>query len=75
MPYGDIELVNIGPGNGLVPSIGHKAIAWANVDISVRSIDIHLRAISQNIPQPSINNISIKITYLKFHSNLPGQVS
>ena len=27
---------------------------------------------SQEIPQPSITKISLKIPYLKFHSNLPG---
>ena len=35
------------------------------------SNNIHLRAISQKIPQPSITKINLKITYLKFHSNLP----
>ena len=59
--------VNIGSGNGLVP------INWTNVDLSsVRSSDIHLRASSQEIPQPSITEISLKITYPKFHWNLPG---
>ena len=38
----------------------------------MRSSDIHLRAISQEIPRPSITKIHLKITYLKFHSNLPG---
>ena len=42
-----------------------------NVDISVRSSGIHLRAILQEITQPSVTEISLKITYLKFHSNLP----
>ena len=32
----------------------------------------HLRAISQEIPQPSITKVSWKITFLNFHSNLPG---
>ena len=39
---------------------------------SIRSSDIHLRAILQKIFQPPIFKISLKITYLKFHSNLPG---
>ena len=39
---------------------------------SVMSNDIHLRAISQEIPQPSITKISFRITYLIFHLNLPG---
>ena len=31
-----------------------------------------LRAILQEMPQPSVTEISLKITYLKFCSNLPG---
>ena len=38
----------------------------------MKSSDIHHRAISQEMPQPSITKISLKITYLKFHSNFPG---
>ena len=38
---------------------------------SVRSSDIHVRAISQEIPQPTIIQISLKIIHLKFNSNLP----
>ena len=34
--------------------------------------DIHIRAISQEMPQPSITKIHLKITYLKFYSNFPG---
>ena len=37
---------------------------------SVQYID--LRAISQEISQPSSTKISLKITHLKFHPNLPG---
>ena len=37
----------------------------------MRSSDNHLRAISQEKPQPSITKVSLKITYLKFHSNPP----
>ena len=60
--------VNIGSGNGLLPDG-----TWTNVDSSsVKSIDIHMGAISQEIPQPSITKISLNITYLKFYSNLPG---
>ena len=36
------------------------------------SSDIHLRASSQEIPQPSITEIIWKIKYLKFHSNFSG---
>ena len=51
----------------------HQAITWTNVDLSsVRFSGIHLRAISQEIPQPSITKIHLKITYSKFHSNFPG---
>ena len=46
---------------------------WINVDLSsMRSSDIHLRAILQKTSQPPIINISLKITYIKFHSNLLG---
>ena len=34
--------------------------------------DIHIRAISQKMPQPSITRMCLKITCLKFHSNFPG---
>ena len=51
----------------------HQAITWTNVDwSSVKSSDIHIRAISQEMPQPLITQIPWKITYLKFHSNFPG---
>ena len=61
--------VNIGTGDGLL----HQAITWTNVDLSsARSSGIHLRAILQEIPQPSVTEISMKITYLKFCSNIPG---
>ena len=44
-----------------------------NVDwSSMRSRDIHIRAISQEMAQPSITKIRLKITYLKLYSNLPG---
>ena len=38
----------------------------------MKSSDIHSRLISQEMPQPSITKICLKITCLKFHSNLPG---
>ena len=37
---------------------------------SVTSTDIHLRTISQEIPQPPITKIRLEITHLKFHLNL-----
>ena len=50
---------------------GHQAITWPNlVWSSVRSSENHLRAISQKISRPSVTNISLKIIYLKFLSNL-----
>ena len=49
----------------------HQAITWTNVDwSSVKSNDIHIRVISQEMPQPSITRICF--TYLKFDSNVPG---
>ena len=64
-------------GSPLVQVMGcawwHQAITWTNVDLSsVRSSDIHLRASSQEIPQPSITKINWKIKYLKCHSNFSG---
>ena len=51
----------------------HQAITWINVDLSsVRFSGIHLRSILQEITQSSVTEISLKITYLKFCSNLPG---
>ena len=38
----------------------------------MKSSAIHIRAISQEMPQPSITKICLKITCLKFHSNFPG---
>ena len=64
--------VNIGSGNGLVPW-RHQAITWTNADLSyVWSIDIHMRAVSQDKPQPLTAKISLKITHLKLTLNLPG---
>ena len=36
------------------------------------SNDIHLKAVSLEIPQQSIIEISMQIAYITFHSNLPG---
>ena len=64
--------VNIGSGNGLF-TCWHQAITSINVDLSsIRSNNINLTAISQWIPQPSITEHSLKITYVKFHSKLIG---
>ena len=40
--------------------------------MKLRSSNIHLTVISQEIPRPPITKISLKITYEKFHLNLPG---
>ena len=37
-----------------------------------KSSDHQLKAISQEIPQPSITKVSLKITYITIHANLPG---
>ena len=51
----------------------HQAFTWTNVDLSSgRSSAIHLSAILQEMPQPSVTEISLRTTYLKFCSNLPG---
>ena len=61
--------VNIGSGN----AVRQQAITWTNVDFSsFKSSDIHIRAISQEMPQPSITKIRLKITCLKFYWNSPG---
>ena len=45
----------------------HQTITWTNVDLaSVRSSDIHLRAISRELLQLSI---IFKTVYVKFHLN------
>ena len=70
--YGDINLVQHWLRQWIV-SWWHQAITWTNVDISSeRSGGIHLSAILQEIPQSSVTEISFKMTYLKFCSNLPG---
>ena len=57
--------------NGL-SSLRCQAITWTNVDlISVRSTDIHLWAMSQEIPHSTITKISLKMTNLALYSNLP----
>ena len=50
-----------------------QAITWPNVDLwLVRSSNIHLIVISQEIPQSPITTTNLKITYLEFHADLPG---
>ena len=64
--------VKIGSGNGLLPD-GTKPLPEPMLtDASVKASDIHIRAISQEMLQPSITKICVKITNLKFRPNLPG---
>ena len=39
---------------------------------SLRSREVHLRAISLEISQPSVTKINLKIIFLRFYRNLPG---
>ena len=56
-----------------VMALRHQAITWTIVDLSsVRSSDNQPRAISQEISQPLITKISMKITDLKFYSYFSG---
>ena len=53
----------------------HQAITWTKVDLSsMRFCDNHLRAFSHQTPWPWITEMSLKITYLNFESNLPGAI-
>ena len=64
--------VNIGSGNGLLHD-GTKPLPEPMLtDHQWSPKDIDIRAISQEMPQPSITKIRLKIKYLNFHSNLPG---
>ena len=72
MPYSEIELNQHWLRYWLV-AWWHQAITWTNVDLwSLRSSDNQLKAILQQMPQPSINNISCKMNSLKLCSNFPG---
>ena len=73
--------VNIGSGNGLLPDstkpLPQPMLSdhqWSPVKfiLGQKSSEIHIRPISQEMPQPSITKICLKITCLKFHSNFPG---
>ena len=71
--YGDTKVwINIDLGNALLSdSTMYHAITWTNVDLpSVSANNIHLRAISQDLPQPSVTKFSLKINYQKFYLNL-----
>ena len=50
-----------------------KAITQTNIDLSSKVFcDIHLRAISQEVPINQIHNMCSKIPLLKALSHLPG---
>ena len=56
-------LYNGNPYSGKMTSLyRYQAITLTNVKLSVKSNAIHLRAISQEIPQPSVIKISMEIT-------------
>ena len=66
-----LNWVNMGWGKACCLTAPSYYITWTNVDLSsVRSVDIHLRAILQERTQPSITKISLQITSLKLQSNL-----
>ena len=55
--------------NQRVPGIRVKHDNWSHTKaVGLQQTEVF----PQEIPQPSITNIGLKITYLKFHSNLPG---
>ena len=69
--YGDVNLGQNWFRWWLVAS-RHQCIAWTNVgSSSAMSSDIHLREYFQEIRQPSITKISLKMADLKCYSNLP----
>ena len=71
-PGGDIDLGQHWLRQWLV-AWRHQAITWTNVDLSsLRSCGIHLTTVSQQMPYPSIPEISFESGYLKFYSDLPG---
>ena len=60
-PYGDRDLGQHCLRQWLV-AWWHQAITWTNVDfLSLKSSDIHIRTILQEMPQPSITKICLKI--------------
>ena len=48
--------VNIGSGNGFLPDDTKPLPDWS----SAKSYDIHIRAISQEMPQPPLTEIHLK---------------
>ena len=64
-------LVNTGSGNGLLPD-GTKPLLEPMLTYHQYGPETFIWGISQSIPQLSTTGITLKIPYLKFHSNLPG---
>ena len=65
-------LINIGSGNGLLPD-GTKPLPEPMLtDHQWTPVTFHIRAISQQMLQPSITKICLKIACLKFRLNFPG---
>ena len=62
--------INIDSGNGLLPD-GTKLLPKSVLTYH-QSYENHLRQISQETCQPSIDNTSLKSAEPNFHSNLPG---
>ena len=60
--------VNIGSGYGLLPASTKPLPEPMLSEVN----EIHIGAISEEMPQPSITKINLKIIYTKFHSNFPG---
>ena len=66
--------VNLDSGNGLLPDDTKPLPEPMLTDHQWNSSDIHIRAISQEMPQPLITKIRLKMAYryLNFNSNFSG---
>ena len=62
---------NVSLPDGTKPLLLSSTKPLPGAILTYHQCDIHLRAISQEIPEPSISKISLKMTSLKSHSNLP----
>ena len=65
--------VNTASGNGLLP-VGTKPLPKVNIDLSSSKVQWYSSQcnFTRDTRQPSISKFSLKITYVEFHSNLPG---
>ena len=71
-PYRDMELSQPRLGYWLV-AWRHQAITWTNVNLSsVKSLGIHVKALSLDDVKIPINKMRLKIAVLKWHLGLPG---